>query len=346
QREQNASLINSIVGGQIVRMYGPKASGKSSRAWDAIMQLHELGYECIYVSLEGCDVSSTMFWSHFNGKIEPEAKLPKPIMDATSFEETFDRGHDRWRGRQVVLFIDEFDKLHNEGAEHNCEWMLATINSIRTQNKSAIRSIVVIGTYAILSLNQKNVFLSPFNAENFQAANLTKQQIQNLYNEFATEWDFVVDSSVVDDIFVLTEGHAGLVAICGRLIYDTLIEPGSKNVTLENWKQITLRTLDDEVLKYGTFRRMVDVLKDSRFKNALDFLRSHFLGAFDYYVQLVDPEHLRMAGFLAAQGVLQPSPTESATKFRMSSPLIDLLIRRMVIPRAYPISSLGIVHSQ
>src|SRR6185437_7191948 len=113
------------------------------------------------MSLEGCDVGSTMFWSHFNGKIGPEAKLPKPIMDAASFEETFDRGHDRWKGRQVVLFIDEFDKLHNEGAEHNREWMIATINSIRTQNKSAIRSIVIIGTFAILSPNQKIVFLSP-----------------------------------------------------------------------------------------------------------------------------------------------------------------------------------------
>ena len=47
QKEQNASLISNIVRGQIVRMYGPRASGKSSRAWDAIMQLYELGYECI-----------------------------------------------------------------------------------------------------------------------------------------------------------------------------------------------------------------------------------------------------------------------------------------------------------
>ncbi|CAG8477042.1 4671_t:CDS:2, partial [Paraglomus occultum] len=133
----------------------------------------------------------------------------------------------------------------------------------------------------------------------------------------------------------------GLIAICGHLIYyyDTLIEPGSKKVTLENWKQTALQTLEDKVLSYGTFQRMVDVFKDLRFKNALDFLQSHFVGAFDYCVQLVDPEHLRMARFrfLAAQGGLQPDQTESATKFRMSSPLIDVFIWRMVIPWTYPI---------
>jgi len=141
-------------------------------------------------------------------KLDLRQNFQSPLQMLASFEETFDRGYDRWKGCQVVLFIDEFDKLLNEGAEHNCESMLATIRSIRTQNKSAVRSIVAIGTFAILSLNQENIALSPFNAtEAFQGISLTKQQVQNLYNEFATEWDFVLDSSVVDDIFVLTDGY-------------------------------------------------------------------------------------------------------------------------------------------
>ncbi|RUS12432.1 hypothetical protein BC937DRAFT_87930, partial [Endogone sp. FLAS-F59071] len=90
--------------------------------------------------------------------------------------------------------------------------MLSTIREIRNdpakgspQAKTVIQSIVSIGTFAILSLNQDNVNASPFNAvENFRNVSLTKEQVQELFQEFASDRDIIIDPKVVDDIFLLT----------------------------------------------------------------------------------------------------------------------------------------------
>jgi len=47
QRRNNATLIDTILQGSFVRMYGPRASGKSSRVVDAMIELESKGYECI-----------------------------------------------------------------------------------------------------------------------------------------------------------------------------------------------------------------------------------------------------------------------------------------------------------
>ena len=85
-----------------MRMYGPRASGKSSLARGmqscsfTNLDIDQRTFLLIAIMksiacIERCDVSSnTTFWSHFNGKIGFDVKLPKPITNAASFEETFD----------------------------------------------------------------------------------------------------------------------------------------------------------------------------------------------------------------------------------------------------------------
>ena len=47
QTANNVPLIDAILRGEFVRMYGPRASGKSSRVVDAMLVLESKGYECI-----------------------------------------------------------------------------------------------------------------------------------------------------------------------------------------------------------------------------------------------------------------------------------------------------------
>lgn len=47
QTKNNATLIDAIIKGNFIRMYGPRASGKSSRVIDAMTELKSKGYECI-----------------------------------------------------------------------------------------------------------------------------------------------------------------------------------------------------------------------------------------------------------------------------------------------------------
>ena len=72
-------------------------------------------------------------------------------------------------------------------------------------------------------------------------------------------------------------------------------------------------------------------LKEQR--DAVKCLRLRFLGNFDEFIP-VPHEKEYLAHFLAALSVLTPNASRS--QFKMSSPMIDLLIRRRVVPAIYP----------
>ncbi|PKY60251.1 hypothetical protein RhiirA4_412658, partial [Rhizophagus irregularis] len=74
-----------------------------------------------------------------------------------------------------------------------------------------------------------------------------------------------------------------------------------------------------------------DLLKPDA-KEALDLLRSVFLGLFDF-VQIHDNEERRLADYLTAEGVLMRENENFS--YRMSSIFVDGLIRRRVIPVLY-----------
>src|SRR4051812_42650618 len=57
------------------------------------------------------------------------------------------------------------------------------------------------------------------------------------------------------------------------------------------------------------------------------------MGNLDNPVQ-VNPQHLHLAAYLASEGVLYPGQKPST--FRMMSPIIDSLIRQVVILHVYP----------
>ncbi|RUS14169.1 hypothetical protein BC937DRAFT_94240, partial [Endogone sp. FLAS-F59071] len=222
--------------------------------------------------------------------------------------------------------------------------MLSMIREIRNdpakgrpRAKTVIQSIVSIGTFAILSLSQDNVTASPFNAvENFRNVSLTKEQVQELFQEFASDRDITIDPEVVDDIFLLTNGHAGLVNVCGEAIDTELLPLEDGNLHLDCWQHFSITLLRRKTMAYGTFQRMVNSLTEDspKRREAINFLRSFFLGNFDEYVP-VSANEKHLAEYLAAQGVLHPDQID-ATSFKISSPLIDSLIRQCVIPHLFP----------
>ena len=64
-------------------------------------------------------------------------------------------------------------------------------------------------------------------------------------------------------------------------------------------------------------------------QEAVDCLRSHFLGHLDDFVR-IGVTQIHLAQSLAALGVL--TPNNESREFKMSSPMIDSLIRQQVIP--------------
>ncbi|KAI1319084.1 hypothetical protein EDD11_004973 [Mortierella claussenii] len=298
QTESNELLVTKIRNGEFVRVYGSRASGKSSRIVDA-MEILENDYECIYVDLQTINVSSEReFWlslsQHFHG-LEASSSLLSAIR-----------------------------AIRNDPSKGT------------KQPTHVIHSVVSIGTYAILQLNQTNLALSPFNAnDNFQNIGLSVDQVRSLYHEFAEDRRITIEDEVIDDIFLACNGHAGLVNISGVAMDDSLVSlPDGEKVDMNHWRPV-VNTLLSKVSGYGTFQRLIRDLtgQSDRQVSALAFYRSHFLGNTSEMTVRVYECQRHFAEYLAVLGVLYP---ESEDTFKIASPLMDSLIRQTVIPVAYP----------
>ncbi|CAG8654767.1 4292_t:CDS:2, partial [Paraglomus occultum] len=203
--ERNGPLLELIHRGEFVALYGPRASGKSTRVLAIQDQLRNEGFVCIYTSFEHVEVKGDIdtFWrtlgmallrnAHGNGISVSE------IDSAQGFLKAFQR--DQWE-HNVVLLFDEFDKLYraSEDVTSSC---LETLRGIRNDKSSfAIFSVVAVGPFSILYLNSKELTTSPFNVRTpFQNPNFIREQVQTLYEEFMKEERITIDPEIIEDIY-------------------------------------------------------------------------------------------------------------------------------------------------
>ncbi|UZO08238.1 uncharacterized protein OCT59_028496 [Rhizophagus irregularis] len=303
--EGNESLLKMIKLREYVALYGARASGKSTRVQHIRKPLKDNGFVCIYVSFEHINIKTEeSFWRTLGAAIKRDARRninfksasvfgsysDLRINSSTDFLEIFEK--DNWNNN-VVLFIDEFDKL--------------------------------------------KMTTSPFNVnEPYRNPNFTLDQVQFLYNEFANDFNFIIDPEIIEDIYRRTSGHAGLVCLCGRSIQNNLIKDindEDKKLNFSIWSKFALSLLQVEILGYSTFNKMIDSLKKEDAKSAVGLLRSKFLGFLDY-VQIYDEKERNLIQFLVAESALIRNE-KTKNEFKMSSALVDELIRRRVIPEVY-----------
>ncbi|CAG8459020.1 4837_t:CDS:2 [Cetraspora pellucida] len=314
-KKESRPLLEKIQEGQFVALHGPRASGKSTRVLQLQDQLNNEGFICIYVSLEQINIETDS------------------INSANDFSLTFQKS--KWEN-QVVLFIDEFDMLYSatDDVRSSC---LNTFRGIKTKKDNyAIKSIFAIGPFSILHLNSNNFTASPFNVnEPFQNPNFTKDQVKFLYKEFADEHNLTIDQEVIEDIYTQTNGHAGLVCLCGRAIFRKLLSKGS-HLSYDIWQHFTTLSLGNEILEYPTFIKMRDVLLKDNIdtRRAVNLIRSDFLINNDPIYVAENKKDLVL--FLTAEGVLVPG--EDAGTFKISSPLVHWLLLQRIIPHVFPTS--------
>lgn len=127
-----------------------------------------------------------------------------------------------------------------------------------------------------------------------------------------------------------------MVCLCGRAIAENLLVETAitKNLAYKSWQDFSITGLNDRIDSYHTFRRMADSLCNEQATNAVNFLRSYFIGFLDD-VPIQDVEGKKHAEFLTAEGVLLKPEIES-NRYRMSSALVDSFIRQYVISQKYP----------
>ncbi|PKK63973.1 hypothetical protein RhiirC2_788143 [Rhizophagus irregularis] len=306
--EASGPLLNMIKKGVFVALYGARASGKSTRVDQAMIELESEGYVCIYISFEGVNMDTKdIFWSSIGTKLAinaPKYFKLNEVKSADDFMLKF-RKND-WKS-DVVLFIDECDTLieANDGIRSS---FLGAIRNIKNSKRN----------YAIWS----SVAIGPL--------------MESLYKDYEDDDKLTIVPEVIKDIYERTNGHAGLVCLCGKAIKNNLEKKLDERRCLDFtlWSSFVASSqLMDRMIMYNTFRNMVcDLLKPDA-KDALDLLRSVFLGLFDF-VQIYDEEERRLADYLTAKGVLMRE-NENKFSYRMSSIFVDGLIRQRVIPVLY-----------
>ncbi|CAG8719616.1 9956_t:CDS:2, partial [Funneliformis mosseae] len=208
--ETNIELVNKILEGEFVALHGPRASGKSTRIYRTMQQLTERhNCHCFYITLQNVEIDTcaARFWSDLgrNLQILNVSLFNRPSIKSGS---EFAAAFNEWNS--VVIFVDEFDRLYGAIDKVRNEFLgcFRTIKHAMAANSNyPILSVVVVGTFGILELNSSNDYDSPFNVRNpLQNPNLTKEQVQKLFEKFEMEHKFKVCPDIIEDIYLQTNG--------------------------------------------------------------------------------------------------------------------------------------------
>ncbi|EXX70530.1 hypothetical protein RirG_086580 [Rhizophagus irregularis DAOM 197198w] len=184
--ETSGPLRDMIQKGEFVALYGTRASGKSTRVDQAIFKLKSEGYVCIYVTLEGVNISTTdIFWSSLGTKLAINAPNYFKYNEVKSSDDfMFKFRKSNWES-DVVFFIDEYDVLLEANDDIKSSF-LGTIRNIKNSKRDyAILSFVAIGPLSILFLKSDKINVPPFNViKPFRNPNFTLAQVESLYKEY------------------------------------------------------------------------------------------------------------------------------------------------------------------
>ncbi|RIA82228.1 hypothetical protein C1645_879297 [Glomus cerebriforme] len=324
-------------------LYGTRASGKSTRVMRTISELENESFLCNYTSFQHIS-DGEAFWNSFGRNLSIYRGSSKHLGSCTNINSADDFvtyfSIDGWEkagndpNDHIVLFFDEFDRIY-EMDDNLRSNFLSTLRSIRNDIESyVIQAIVVVGTFSILHLDSNKKKISPFNIKDaIRNPNFDMEIVQGLFQEFENDNQIQIEQSVIDDIFEQTNGHAGLVCLCGRAIEDSVFRKLDQRCLSHSiWECYKVKSLMDDILEYQTFRNLVNSLKSPEAKVALDFFRNYFLVDFGQEVKVTT--EIDSAEYLASEGVLVPCG--EAGVFKLSSPLVRWLILQRVIPVIFP----------
>jgi hypothetical protein len=133
--------------------------------------------------------------------------------------------------------------------------------------------------------------------------------------------------------------HPGTVGIYGRGLAENHhhmrnYNSDTKMIPYKSWQHFFAPYVSDQLYSYITFRSMIDSLLKDDATDAVDLLRSYFVG-FLGEVSLPNRKDQMLADFLTSEGVLL-RPNVTVGCYHMASPLMDELVRNHIIPERFP----------
>ncbi|KAN0004558.1 hypothetical protein ACTFIZ_010716 [Dictyostelium cf. discoideum] len=285
-------LKNMMLYGQFILFYGSRSSGKTTTSATVCELLNSIkGHLSIFINLEGQIINSYLdFWKVLINLIRKQLRINTPTlkeieeMSVGQLKEliSFDNPTSLlFNKKDVHLFIDEFNKI-SDGGEETITQVLSSFREWKTESSlSAIKSLMVIGTFSILDFNSSNTNTSPFNiSQSFQVLNFQKEEVEILFSKFQKSDSVTIDPQVIDDITTITNGHKGLVNLVGEIIQTSNQIDITKNVwdhlmnkqlmgKLSNYKTVTSMTRSLNTGSIDFLKKIKDILFESLYSNKL-----------------------------------------------------------------------------
>eukprot|EP01132_Coremiostelium_polycephalum_P003566 gene3566-4443_t len=280
----------------------------------------------VYGAIRPFDRNSTYYWINRDTNQDLLNKIKRK--DYILFHGT------RSSGKTTKIY-DIFEKLLEQGYYPISQ----ILGQLRTWQQSKedllIKSVVAIGTFKILYLNNTlERFYSLFNViDQVPSRDFTLEEISCLFKTFQDIKGVTVDKKIEINILKLTDGHAGLVNLCGRAI-DECILSDPKKATFRDWTKLATGLITRLSL-YPTTTRMMRNLRISckECKQLLlQYVKSYpnpISVNNDLNSLSEDTEYLISEGFL--KPILAPGSTSSTfNSLRLKSPLIKYCILSMI----------------
>jgi hypothetical protein len=314
----NSKLHESIIAGKFVSMHGPRTAGKSTRMEQEILDLRIAGYTVMNISLQNKFNSASTIKSVWNSIcFGIQAKYYKEVFTMHSGEEFVSLFDKKIVGnKKIVLFIDEFDVIAS-----NAEVKDDILNTIRVlkedRSSHCIHSMVVIGVYKIVRLNTS--VGSPFNTSDAVVVpQLTFDGITAMFDYYIScRTGRRIDAEVYKDIFNLTNGHAGLVSMCGKAIDEAYFDGENVELTLNNWSRFYQFSFTSWIRKFPTMVRLIeDINKSSALKS---FILNNVAGTEHFFAEGLSEniQELLSLGIIVQKGEFS---------YSMASPMIRRLL--------------------
>ncbi|KAM6503857.1 hypothetical protein JOM56_000800 [Amanita muscaria] len=354
-QEESERCLEAVSQREFLLLTGARASGKSTRLLWLQQKLEVEGYRALYVTFESVlyKQGTKEFWRSFGTAVANAVHRPKsPTTPVSSLSDFLQYFHlESWGERNVVLLIDEFSCLYDAAPDVRDDCLQA-LRALKNSHKThALQCLIAAGTFGIVYLNPSPTSgISPFNvASVVQNPYFSIDETKKLFHQFAEDLDYLIDEDIIEDIWAKSNGHPGMVCLCGRTIYrnlQILLDVLAGTISYKLWQQFPIEDLYGEIAAQNTFYLMIQSLSHPKAYNSLILLRSRFVGFLDE-VELKDQTEEKLADFLTSEGVLlKPKPAK--TRYRMASPLgfsgvlLIPLVFRNAPSSAFPLQNDGI----
>jgi hypothetical protein len=215
----------------------------------------------------------------------------------------------------------------------NSQFLGAMRDIKQNMSKYAIQTAFAVGPFSILFMNGASG--SPFNVrEAVPVHMLEEKEVAQLLTEFATAKSVTLEEGIIEDVYRLSAGHAGLVCACGRAL-DTAAVPRTHDdiVTLASWTDYAVRALPLAVRDWQTIGKMARRVAD--FSPQQDQMLEILLSAGDRDVAAESTSLMGTAEFLAAEGWLRSTGAAASDHiYRIASPLVRGIALRELAMKA------------